>query len=138
LEKSSVSSPESNKAVVQQYVDAFNHGDFEQLRSLFTPDAAIYGVLGFGSLEVAMPVWQELHHGLGMKLTVEALVAEGDVVAARYTERGTFVGPFRGHEPTGRSYEMTAMEWFELKHGKIHRRWGARDAAAQARQLGLA
>ncbi len=128
---------ESNKAVVEHYVEAFNRGDFERLRSLFTPDAAIYGVLGFGSIDVAMPVWTELHHGLAMTLTIEGLMAEGDVVAARYTERGTFVGPFRGHEPTGKSYEITAMEWFELKDGKIHRRWGARDFAAQARQIGL-
>jgi hypothetical protein len=29
------------------------------------------------------------------------------------------------------------MEWFVLREGRIHRRWGARDAAAQARQLGM-
>jgi predicted ester cyclase len=29
------------------------------------------------------------------------------------------------------------MEWFEIEQGKIKRRWGARDAASQARQLGL-
>jgi hypothetical protein len=29
------------------------------------------------------------------------------------------------------------MEWFEIEQGQIKRRWGARDAASQARQLGL-
>jgi hypothetical protein len=29
------------------------------------------------------------------------------------------------------------MEWFVLRDGRIHRRWGARDAASQARQIGL-
>ncbi len=29
------------------------------------------------------------------------------------------------------------MEWFALRDGKIERRWGARDHAAQARQMGL-
>jgi predicted ester cyclase len=29
------------------------------------------------------------------------------------------------------------MEWFEIEGGKIKRRWSARDAAAQARQLGI-
>ncbi|MCI0693122.1 hypothetical protein L0337_14085 [candidate division KSB1 bacterium] len=28
------------------------------------------------------------------------------------------------------------MEWFEVKDGKIRRRWGTRDAASQAKQLG--
>jgi predicted ester cyclase len=59
------------------------------------------------------------------------------VVAVRYAERGTFAGPFRGQPPTGKAYELVAMEWFVLKDGKIRRRWGARDAASQARQIGL-
>jgi predicted ester cyclase len=129
------------KAVVRAYVEAFNAGDFERLQSLFAPDAQIWGVLGWGGLDVAMPVWRELHHGLSMTLTVEALVAEGDTVAARYVERGRFVGPFRGfpgREPNGASYELAAMEFFEVRHGRIQRRWGARDSASQARQLDLA
>jgi hypothetical protein len=43
----------------------------------------------------------------------------------------------RGQQPTGKSFELVAMEWFISKEGKIHRRWGARDAASQARQLGM-
>lgn len=35
-----------------------------------------------------------------------------------------------------RRLELLAMEWSELKDGRIQRRWGARDSAAQARQLG--
>jgi predicted ester cyclase len=29
------------------------------------------------------------------------------------------------------------MEWFEIENGRIRRRWGARDGASQARQLGI-
>ena len=29
------------------------------------------------------------------------------------------------------------MEWFEIREGRIARRWGARDGASQARQLGF-
>jgi len=132
-----VSASETNKQVVLQYVAAFNRGDAEALRLLFTPDALIHGVLGSGGLEVALPVWRELHAAFGVTLTVEDLIAEGDRVAARYTERGTFAGPFRGKQPTGRPYEIGAMEWFVLRDGRIAARWGARDSAAQARQVGL-
>jgi predicted ester cyclase len=65
------------------------------------------------------------------------LVAEGEVVAVRYIERGTSVKSFRGQGPTGKSYEVVAMEFFEFKGGFIHRRWGARDAANIGRQLGF-
>jgi steroid delta-isomerase-like uncharacterized protein len=132
-----MATPEANKDVVRQYVAAFNRGDRDALRGLFTPDARIQGVLGSAGLEEALAVWGELHAAFRIELTVEDMVAEGDRVAVRYTERGTFAGPFRGKAPTGKPYELTAMEWFALKDGRIHRRWGARDSAAQARQVGM-
>lgn len=75
---------------------------------------------------------------LQVRLDVEAMIAEGSTVAVRYTERGTSVRTFRGAGPTGRGYEMIAMEWFEIADNLIERRWGARDSAAQNRQLGFA
>jgi len=128
--------PTANTDVVRAYVEAMNAGDAQRLRALFAPDAEIWGVLGSAGIEVALPVWRELHEALAMHLTVEAIAAEGNVVAVRYTERGRAQAPFRGQPATGRSYELLAMEWFELKDGRIQRRWGARDSAAQARQLG--
>ena len=65
------------------------------------------------------------------------MIADDDIVAVRYTERGTSVGSFRGGPVTGKSFEVVAMEWFEIKDGKIQRRWGARDNASQLRQMGL-
>jgi steroid delta-isomerase-like uncharacterized protein len=132
-----MSRDESHKEIVHRYVAALNAGDWATLRELFAPEAVVYGVLGWGGIEQVMPIWRELHEGLRMELTVEEIIAEGDIVAVRYTERGTFLGAFRGQPPTGRSYEIGAMEWFHLRDGRIARRWGARDAAAQARQIGL-
>ena len=126
-----------NKAVVSAYIAAFNAGDIETLRTLFTDDALVYGVLGWGGLDVVEPIWRDLHAAFSIELTAEQMIAEDDRVAVRYTERGTFVAPFRGQPPTGTSFELVAMEWFLVKDGKIHRRWGARDAASQARQLGM-
>ncbi|WP_111431284.1 nuclear transport factor 2 family protein [Rhodobacteraceae bacterium DSL-40] len=127
-----------NRAVVAAYVAAMNAGDFAAMRALFTEDAEIQGVTGVGGLDFALGVWRQLHDGLGMELTVEEMAAEGACVAVRYTERGRWTGPFMAQgEPTGRSYTLVAMEWFELRGGRIARRWGARDAAAQARQLGF-
>ncbi|HJQ32816.1 MAG TPA: ester cyclase [Pyrinomonadaceae bacterium] len=128
---------EENKKVVLEYVEAFNRRDEAALRRLFTEDALIYGVLGWGEIEKVVPIWRELWSGLDIQLHVEGVVAEGDTVAVRYTERGTFVGAFFGHEPTGRTFELVAMEWFELQGGRIRRRWGARDSASQARQAGI-
>src|SRR4051794_666329 len=110
--------PDANKRIVQEYVEAFNQGNIETLRTLFTPDAMIYGVLGWGGMDEVMPIWRDLHAAFGIQLGVEQMIAEGDIVAVRYAERGTFAGPFRGQQPTGKSYELVAMEWFVLRDGK--------------------
>jgi steroid delta-isomerase-like uncharacterized protein len=92
---------------------------------------------GWGDLDKVKPVWQEMMRCFTINLQVESMIAEGDMVAVRYTERGKSVQPFRGNPATGRSYEVVAMEWFVMRDGLIHRRWGARDSAAEFRQMGL-
>jgi steroid delta-isomerase-like uncharacterized protein len=126
-----------NKQTVLSYVDAFNRGDMEALRNLFTEDGVVQGVLGWGGLDQVIPIWQMLHDAFAISLHIDALIEDGDRVAVRYTERGQSVGAFRGQEPTGKGYELVAMEWFEMSGGRIRRRWGARDMASQQRQMGL-
>jgi steroid delta-isomerase-like uncharacterized protein len=126
---------ERNKEVVRRYVAAFNAGDLDALVSLFDPDAVIHGVLKTGKPAEMTAVWAQLHSGLGANLEVESIVAEGSVVAVRYTETGKSREPFRGAEPTGKTFKVTAMEWFSIRGGKIHEWWGARDSASIARQL---
>lgn len=130
-----MSDVEHNKAVVRAYAEAFGRGDFEAIRKLCTPDVVIQGVLGRGNWDFVLPVWQSLHEAYDMKLEVEELVGEGGFVAARYAETGTFRGEFRGLKPTGKSYRVTAMEWFRFEDGRIAERWGARDSATIQRQL---
>lgn len=129
---------EESKAVVRRYVEAFNRGDLSALKALLADDAEIQGVMGKGIFERVEPIWRQLIEGYGIQLKIEGLIAEGNIVAARYLESGTFRAPAFGNQPTGKSYELVAMEWFEIEGGKIKRRWGARDAASQARQLGIA
>jgi predicted ester cyclase len=130
-------SSEENKKIVLEYVEAFNRADETTLLKLFAEDALVYGVLGWGSLNVVVPIWREIQAAFAIQLQIESIIAEGDTVAVRYTERGTSVGSFRGGSVTGKSFEVVAMEWFIIKDGMIHRRWGARDSAAQSRQMEL-
>lgn len=122
---------------MEAYVDAFNAGEMEKLAALFSPEAEIEGVLGRGLMNKVIPVWRQLVEGLGMQLKIEELCAEGDVVAVRYRETGTFKRNFMGNEPTGKSYELVAMEWFVVKDNLIIRRWGARDGLPRRDNLGF-
>jgi predicted ester cyclase len=128
----------NREALVRAYVAAFNAGDWERMTELFTPDATIRGVLGWGGLDVALPVWKELHEGMAMRLAIDDLILSGDRASALLTETGKFVGPFRGlagEQPTGRAYEIVAIEWFEFAGDRIMRRWGARDSGAIRSQV---
>ncbi len=130
-----MSEQENNKAVVRAYAQGFSHGDFDEVLKLFAEDAVVQGVLGRGGFEVVLPIWRALHQAFGIQLEIDELIAERDLVAARFTESGTFRAPFRGTAPTGKSYRLVAMEWFRLKDGKITERWGARDSAAMQKQI---
>lgn len=128
---------EQNKRVVLTYVDAFNRGDLDAMCATFATDALIYGALGWGGLDVARPLWGDLMRCFQVSLEVDAMIAEGETVAVRYTERGRSVAPFRGGPVTGKDYEVVAMEWFAIRQGHIERRWGARDVASIFRQMAL-
>ncbi|MHA6205377.1 ester cyclase [Dyella soli] len=128
---------EQNKRVVLAYVDAFNRADLDAVCAAFAPDALIHGALGWGGLDIARPIWSDLMRCFQVSLEVDAMVAEGDTVVVRYTERGRSVAPFRGGAVTGKDYQLVAMEWFVVKEGHIERRWGARDSASMFRQMDL-
>ena len=126
-----------SKEVVLKYVEAFNKGDLELLESLLSEEAEIQGVFGKGLFEKIRPIWKQLIEGFGMQLEVQSIIAEGNIVAVRYIESGVSRASAFGHEATGKSYELVAIEWFEIENRKIKKRWGARDSASQYRQLGM-
>jgi len=128
---------EQNKRVVMTYVDAFNRGDLDGVCAMFAPDALILGGFGWGGIERARPVWDALMRCFQMSLEMDAVVAEGDAVAVRYTERGRSVQSFQGGPVTGKSYEVPAMEWFVVKEGHIERCWSVRDTVEMFRQMAL-
>lgn len=126
-----------NKELVRTYVERFNGGDIDGLRDLFTADAMIQGVLGSVPIEAGLGIWRELHDGYAIELEIVDLCAEGTTVVARYTERGRSRASFRGEPVTGETHRVDAMEWFQMRDGKISARWGARDNLAVRRQLKL-
>src|SRR4051812_25939409 len=97
---------EDNKAVVVRYVEAFNRGDLNELKALLADDAEIQGVMGKGMIDKVEPLWRQLIEGYGIQLQIQGSIAEGNTVAARLVESGTFRAPAFGHPPTGRHYEL--------------------------------
>jgi steroid delta-isomerase-like uncharacterized protein len=70
-----------------------------------------------------------------LTVTIEDLVAEGDLVAVRATWRGTHQGAFRGVPPIGRRIELCCMAFWRTAGGQIRESWNLIDMPTLMRQL---
>jgi steroid delta-isomerase-like uncharacterized protein len=71
-----------------------------------------------------------------MKVEIQSMVAEGDVVAVRWRASGTHRGEFLGTPATGRVVPMTNVDHFTIKDGKITQVVSNPDAAGVLNALG--
>jgi steroid delta-isomerase-like uncharacterized protein len=125
-----------SKAIVREYVARFNRGDSDGLRELFHEHAQVHEAGAWLDLDQVMPLWEQAIDGLGVDIDIERLIAEEEAIALLYTERGWSRASYLGQPPTGRSYELPAVDWFVIEEGRIARQWRARDRASMAQQLG--
>jgi steroid delta-isomerase-like uncharacterized protein len=69
-------------------------------------------------------------------ITVEAVIAEGDMVVSRYTTTATDTVGYMGMPATGKAIRTPAIQIFRFANGKIVESWAARDDLGTLRQLG--
>ena len=129
-EPGQVAEVEANKATVRRfYEQVVNGGDLRAVGDLIHPS--------FGDPETIaqrVQVWRAaLPDG---RRTIEDLVAEGDRVVVRYTDRGTHRGPFFGVPATGRAVEYGGTWVLRMAEGKIAEGWHAMDTLGLLQQLG--
>jgi predicted ester cyclase len=73
-----------------------------------------------------------------LEITIEALIAEGDTVAARTSSKGTNLGRFGGVLPaTGKPFASSQSHWFRVASGKLVEHWAVRDDLSTLLQLGI-
>ena len=69
-----------------------------------------------------------------LKIELEALVAEGDMVVGRYVAVGTDTRGYFGMAPTGRTLRTLAIQMFRFADGKIVESWTVRDDLGMLRR----
>ena len=136
---------EENKALLRRY--------FERVVNAVDPDAAAQLVapdLVFHSPYTPEPT-RDRESFLGMLNAVHAafpdfnlvdhdMLAEGDLVASRWSVHGTHSGPLGPFAPTGQRHEITGISIYRIQEGKIIEGWVQDDTltllaqAAQAAQ----
>lgn len=85
-----------------------------------------------GTVEWLVSQFPDVH------MTIEALVADGDIVVARVTAEGTNTGKLNGFlPPSGKRFRAQQSHWFRVQDGKLAEHWATRDDLASMLQLGV-
>lgn len=131
---------DENKAVIRRWIDAYNERDDAVEAGVRAPDYVAYAPgeprplrddawrTLIGGYVVAMP---------DLQITIEDIVADGDLVAARNTFSGTQSGEFQGLPPSHRRITFSGLELNRLVDGKVVEHWFQLDQLALLEQLGL-
>ena len=64
------------------------------------------------------------------------MIAEGEKVVVRFTDRGTHHGDGMDLPPTGKQVTWTGIDIFRIADGRIAEGWGISDFFGLMRQLG--
>ena len=132
-------SAEHSKLVMQRIYDAINTGNLERVDEVLAVDVIEHsplpgtdpGLEGFKqSIKILRTAFPDLH------FTIDDMIAEGDLLAARYTMRGTYQGEFMGIPPTGKQVTFSSMEMNRIIDGKVAEHWFVADMLGLLQQLG--
>jgi predicted ester cyclase len=73
-----------------------------------------------------------------LQMTIEAILAEGDMVAVRVFSEGTNLGPLNGVvPPTGKRFAARHSHWFRAEGGRLAEHWATREDLVAMLQLGV-
>lgn len=133
-------SSKDNKAKVRRIVEeAINRGEMAVVDEVIS-DSYVYHVPGN---EVTGPDGFKLYIAMmraalpDLNMTIEAMVAEGDMVASRFVVRGTHHGDFMGVAPTGRKVEISEAVFIRFKEGTEVEAWPYADTMSIYQQMGV-
>ena len=72
-----------------------------------------------------------------LQITVEDMIAEGDLVVTRWTARGTHQGEYMGIPASGKSVQVTGVNIGRFENGKVVENWANSDQLGLLQQLGV-
>jgi steroid delta-isomerase-like uncharacterized protein len=133
-------SVEENKAVVRRYYEeVLNRRNVGTLEEIAVPHYVEHDPLPgqTGGLQGLQQRVEMLSDAFQPHFTLEDLIAEGDKVVVRWTNRGTHIGEFMGIPPTGKSFSIAGIDIHRLQDGKMTEHWHVVDLFSQMQQLGL-
>ncbi|WP_337188155.1 ester cyclase [Phenylobacterium sp.] len=128
---------ELGKALARRALECMETGDLSEIDAVLADDYIQHNHLGPGREPVKAMI-RNLRQGIpNLQMRVESLVAEGDMVAARFVIAGRHEGVLNGVSPTGQPLEIRGMDMWRVEDGRLKEHWDAVDRLGFMRQLGL-
>jgi steroid delta-isomerase-like uncharacterized protein len=128
-----------NKAVARSFFeDVLDQGKLEDSAKSHAPDFVANGEGHKASLEEDMAAAREQRKALpDMRVKVNNIVAEGDLVSVYWTASGTNTAAGWGIPATGKSVSVHGMTLFRFERGLIQEEWSVFNMYSIMKQLGL-
>ena len=134
-------STEHNKVLVRRfYEEVWNRGNLDVADEIFAgdyvrhdlrPGNALPGPAGQKKIAADFrAAFPDLH------MRIDLIVAEEDLVVARWTTEGTNTGQWGDVPPTGKYARFSGVNIFRIAQGKVVELWNHRDDLGVMQQLG--
>ena len=129
------SEQEANKALVRRYLEELYHGDPDFLDEAISeayvgsngPNPPARYKARFSVVRRAFP---------DIDIHIDAVIAEGDWVAAHCRVEGTHLGEWRGIPPTGKHATWRATTFRRVRDGKVVQGYITMDVLSVLEQIG--
>lgn len=130
-----------NIETMDKFIRFINSGDTALGESIISPEVVFYAptspepMHGFQAYKAVLAMMRGAMPDV--KWTPEEMITDGDKIMVRFTMTGTQTNPFMNIPPTGRSINVTAINIYEFRNGKIVREHGLPDLFTMLMQLGV-
>ena len=131
---------EHNKALIRRfYEEVWGRGNLDAVDAIFAADYVRHDLRPgnplpgpAGQKQIAADFRAAFPD---LQMTLDLMVAEGDLIVARWTTEGTNIGPWGGVPPTGKRAKFSGVNIFRIANGRVVELWNHRDDLGLMQQL---
>jgi steroid delta-isomerase-like uncharacterized protein len=129
----------ANKDLVRQLVEHLNEDRLDRLDDVVATDYLQDNPSVPGGREGLKALFARLRSAFpDLSISIEDLIEEGDAVVAVTRMRGTHRGDLPGVAATDRAVDVSSMDLYRVRDGKIVEHFGRFDELGMLGQLGVA